>query len=142
MVHDHRTKLLLLVVGELLVLAEVVERLHRAGRNQGASALTHAGLGPFGEAHEPEPEGVVDAVVIEALDALEHDDVRRRPRPEALAEDHDFGTVLLGDRLEAHLHTPEQTAELRSPEVDLLHLEERRASAVLDACGGDVSAGV
>ena len=141
MVDDHGAQLVLLLGVESFELLEVVERPTVPGGTRSLEPCAHPGLRPLGETGEPEPERPVDAVDVKALDALVHDHVGTRPGPEALAEHEHLGTLLLGHAAEALLHTPQQLTELRTPNPDVLHLQERRPPPVLDADGGDIAPG-
>ena len=138
---DDRPEPVPLVVVERRQLVVMVEDPNGPLRHQGAAAAGHAAAGPLGQPGQPHPEGPVDPVVVEPLDALEHDDVRAGPGAHALAEHQHPRAPLRWHAGQPLGDPPQQQAELTAAERDLLHREERRIPCVLDAAGGDVPAG-
>src|SRR5687767_14442468 len=112
MVDDHRSHLPSFVLAQRLVLLEVIERGNGSFGCQAIAPFAHTRLRPTGQTGKTEPEGAVDAVMIEAGNALVHHHIGARPCPQALTEDEDLGPLLLRDSPQPLLYAPEQLSEL------------------------------
>ena len=126
---------------ELSHFARVVEYVDGSLWHEIAPAGRHTVPRPLGQPGKPDPQCLVDAVVVEPIDPLVHDHIRTRPGAETFPEHVDLRSLILRHPRQAISDAPQQRSELLAAKGHFLHRQERGKPAVLDHTGCDVPPG-